>query len=185
MRWLGRRGEGGSVWGAMRTWHLVKYLHISNHCPDCSCHLQAANPADNKTAERRKTPPHGRPTQQHTLTDTCTPLQKEHCVCCLPAQFVSNLICILTTFCVWLKQCWARGGEVGELSSKNTGQRATKGVTATCAKCVKRQNNNTTTATATATCHSANSKLESKAESAWSPRPATLAAGAARKLRTN
>lgn len=50
-----------------------------------------------------------------THTHTCTlahPLKRSTvCVCCLPAQFVSNLICILTTFCVWLKQRWARGGE--------------------------------------------------------------------------
>lgn len=114
---------------------------------------------------RRKTPPHR--ATAHTTTHIHT--QKEHCVCvcCLPAQFVSNLICILTTFCVWLKR--GRGKRRGG-SKKNTGQRATKGVTATCAKCVKRQNNNI------------QQPATLRELPNWSP---TLAAGAARKLRTN
>lgn len=176
----------------MRTWHLAEYLHISNHCPDCSCHLQAANPADNKQQKGEKPHPMDGP-HNNTLTHTHallhTPWKGALCVCCLPAQFVSNLICILTTFCVWLKQRGARGGEEERtgLNSKkipDSGQQKAwlqHAPSAWNAKITTQQQQQSNRAT----CHSANCKLESKAESAWSPRPATLAAGAARKLCTN
>lgn len=151
----------------MRTWHLVEYLHISNHCPDCSCHLQAANPADNKQQKGEKPHPMDGPhNNKHTHAH---PLKRSTvCVCCLPAQFVSNLICILTTFCVWLKQRAARGGEEERtgLSSKkipDSGQQKAwlqHAPSAWNAKITTQQQCNR------ATCHSANSKLESKAESA-------------------
>lgn len=78
-------GEGG-VWGAMRTWHLVEYLHISNHCPDCSCHLQAANPADNKQQKGEKPHPMDGP-HNNTYTHAHPLKRSTVCVCvvCLPS----------------------------------------------------------------------------------------------------
>lgn len=91
------------------TWHLVKYICISAIIVQ-TVHVicKAANPLD-----KAKEKPHPSTVREtaHTTKQTHTQIHKRStvCLCCLPAQFVFNLICILTTFCVWLKQ--ARGGE--------------------------------------------------------------------------